>query len=208
MDIFLTEQQQIEQIRQWWKKNGKWLFAFLLAFILLSVAWQVWHHHREKDLMHASNHYEWLIDGVMSNNPLVVQAQSRYILSRYPHTPYALMAAFMQARQAINENDLPRAEEKLLWVVEHASNASVKQVARLRAARVLLAQAQQDKALDLLKKVDDASYYPLIESLRGDIYLAMGKRKQAKEAYENAVSHLSDQDAIQPFLQMKLDDIA
>lgn len=208
MDIFLTEQQQIEQIRHWWKKHGKWVFLFVAALILINVGWQVWRHHHEKDLQHASNHYEWLIDGVVSNNPLVVQAQSRYLLSRYPHTPYALMAAFMQARQAINENDLPRAEEKLLWIMDHTRNQAIKQVARLRAARVMLAQSQADKALSLLKKVDDENYLPVVESLRGDVYLAMGKKEEARVAYEKAVKTLNDQDAVQPFLQMKLDDIA
>lgn len=208
MDNLLTEQQQIEQFRQWWKKHGKITIAVVILVIIANIGWQIWRHHREKMLTHASDHYEWLIDGVVSNNPLVVQAQTRYILKRYPHTPYALMAALMQARQSIYENDFANAEEKLLWVVSHARNKALKQVARLRAARVMLAENKGEKALDLLKKVDDSNYTPAIESLRGDIYLAMNKKDEARDAYQKAVQALNEQDTAQPLLQMKLDDLA
>lgn len=208
MDSFLTEQQQIELFKQWWKKNGKLVILLAVFAIVVNVGWQVWRHHREKVLAHASDHFEWLLDGVVSNNPLVVQTQTRYILKRYPHTPYALLAALTQARQAVYDNDLPGAEEKLLWVMDHANNKALKQVARLRAARVILAENKADKALALLNTVDDANYYPAIEALKGDIYLAMGQREEARDAYKKAVQSLSDQDTTQPLLQMKLDDLA
>ena len=208
VDNYLTEQQQLDQIKQWWKKNGAFTTLLVLFLVVANIGWQVWRHHREKMLTHASNHFEWLMDGVMSNNPVVVQAQTRYILKRYPHTPYALMAALMQARQAVNENDLPGAEEKLTWVLEHAQNKSLKQVARLRAARVILAENKPDQALELLKKVDDANYLPAIESLQGDIYFAKGEKEQARDAYQKSVQSLNEQDTAQPLLQMKLDDLA
>lgn len=208
MDNFLTEQQQIEQFKQWWKKNGK-LTLFLACFIIVvNVGWQIWHHHHEKVLSHASDHFEWLLDGVVSNNPLVVQTQTRYILKRYPHTPYALMAALMEGRQTVYENDLPGAEDKLLWVMNHANNKALKQVARLRAARVILAENKADKALALLNTVDDENYFSAIEALRGDIYQAMGQKEEAREAYKKALQSLSEQDSTQPLLQMKLDDLA
>ncbi len=208
MNNFLTEQQQLDQLKQWWKKNGAFTTLLIVFVIIANMGWQVWRHHREKMLTHASNHFEWLMEGVMSNNPLVVQAQTRYILKRYPHTPYALMAALMQVRQAVNENDLPSAEEKLMWVLAHAQNKSLKQVTRLRAARVVLAQNKPDAALELLKKVDDENYRPAIESLTGDIYLAKGDKDSARAAYQKSMQSLNEQDTAQPLLQMKLDDLA
>ena len=208
MNNFLTEQQQLDQLKHWWKKNGAFTMLLILFVIIANIGWQVWRHHREKMLTHASNHFEWLMDGVMSNNPLVVQTQTRYILKRYPHTPYALMAALMQARQAVNENDLSSAEEKLMWVLMHAQNKSLKQVTRLRVARVVLAQNKPDAALDLLKKVDDENYRSAIESLTGDIYLAKGDKDQARAAYQKSMQSLNEQDTAQPLLQMKLDDLA
>lgn len=208
MDSYLTEQQQLEQLKLWWKKQGKWVISLIVLLAITSTGWQIWRHHREKMLEHASDHYEWLLDGVVTNNPLVVQAQTRYILRRYPHTPYALMAALMQARQLVYENDLGGAEEKLGWVLEHANNRSLKQVARLRMARVMLAEGKHKKALELLKKVDDNNYFPTVESLKGDIYRVMKEKEKAREAYQKAAQALSNQETAQPLLQMKLDDLA
>ena len=68
---------------------------------------------------------------------------------------------------------------------------ALKQIARLRAARILLAMQKNQDALDLLATVDDPTYQPLIDEVKGDIYQAMGQTEQAKQAYESAQAGLS-----------------
>ena len=208
MNSYVTEQQQIEQLKSWWKKYGNWLIFCIVAVLLVGSIIQALRHHHEKILVHASDHYEWLLNAVESNNPQMVQAQSRYILKRYPNTPYALFAALMQARLAVYNNDLSDAEDKLQYVIDRANNLSLRQVARLRLARIYLAENKLDKGLEILKTVDAPIYQAAISGVEGDIYYAKGDMKAAREAYQNAVNNMSDAAPMQPLFQMKLDDLA
>ena len=208
MENFLTEQQQLEQLSHWWKKNGKFTLGVIALVVLISIVWQLWDFEREKTFGLASDRFEWLLEGVMTKDDKVVQTQANYILEHYPRTPYYLIAALMQAKQAVDDHDFVTAEEKLLNVMSRTSDKALKQVARLRAARVMIAENKASQALELLKKVDDNNYLPAIQSLRGDIYLAMGQGRQARQAYQEAIQLLGEQDSFQSFLQMKLDDAA
>lgn len=208
MDSYVTEQQQIEQLKTWWKNYGNWLILAIVVGLLTALVAQSIRHHHEKMLIHASDHYEWLLTSVEGNNPAMAQSQARYILKRYPNTPYALLASLMQARQAVYDGDLPLAEEKLQYVMANAENHALRQASRIKLARILLSENKLDKALDTLKTVDDPNYDAAISDVEGDIYVAKGDTKSAREAYQQALSSLSEAAPIEPLIQMKLDDLA
>ena len=47
MDEFLSEKEQIAQIRQWWGENGMYIIAGLVVGIAGLVGWDPWQQVRE-----------------------------------------------------------------------------------------------------------------------------------------------------------------
>jgi predicted negative regulator of RcsB-dependent stress response len=111
------------------------------------------------------------------------------------------------ARESVSKNNYPAAETHLNWVVDTAHDAALRQMARIRLARVLLADNKSKEALKILNTVDDPIYLPLIEDVKGDIFVSQGNAAQAKVSYAEALQNAPELVSIYPLLQMKLDNL-
>ena len=60
--------------------------------------------------------------------------------------------------------------------------------------------------LNILKTVDDPMYQPLIDSVKGDIYRALGKNKLAQQSYQAAKNGFENSGIVDPFLNMKISE--
>jgi len=91
-------------------------------------------------------------------------------------------------------------------VRNHAEQENIRQLARLRLARVLREQGETAQALDVLAGPFPEAFEAAVEELRGDLYLAQGERDQAREAYRKALAAPAgggDRD----LLQMKFNEL-
>ena len=107
------------------------------------------------------------------------------------------------AKLKADQSDLEGARYYLQWVVDHASQAPLKDIARLRLARVLSANGDNAGAMQMLSAVDAKAFALSVQELKGDIFLAMGKRDEARGAYLSAYAAL-DKNADHRRLDMKL----
>lgn len=203
-----SETEQIEQIKRLWLEYGTAIIVGVLIALIAGFSWRYWQQRHEQMLAHVSLRYEQLLTNVVNGNTAAVEAQANRLISRYPHTPYTQLAALQLARQDIYQDRLDDAEKKLNWVMEHGDSAPLRQIARIRAARVLLAENQAQQALDLLKRSDDKAYDPFVWEVRGDIMVAMNKPADARVAYQQALASLPGFGAMQPLLLMKLSDLS
>jgi predicted negative regulator of RcsB-dependent stress response len=206
--MYATEDEQIEMIKQWWKKYG---VTSLITFFLVIIAVfgiKMWQQRHEKMLYKASAVYERMINASANNDNDLMQLNAARLIDHYRSTPYAQLAALMLARQAVNKGQLDVAEEKLTWIMKHGRNKELRQLARIRASRVLLAERKPEQGLELLQRVDDDTFTASAQEAMGDIYLALGKPDDARKAYNEAINALPGVEVMQPLLQMKLDNLA
>ncbi len=202
-----TEAEQVELLKKYWHEYGTAAVVGIVLALILGFGWRYWQQHHEQKLAHVSMRYEQLLTNVVNGNSNAVESGANRLIERYPHTAYTQLAALQLARQDVYQNKLNNAEDKLQWVMKHGDNPSLREVARLRAARVLLAENQPQKALDMLTKSDDKAYQPLELEVKGDIYVTLGETEQASDAYQHALKVLPEFAVMQPLLQMKLDDL-
>ncbi len=189
MDVYLSEQEQIQKIKDWWKKYGTIVLVALVVFAGAAFGWRYWHKYETKKAEAASIIYEQMMSSDLSNNDNDFQLYAQHLIKDYKHTPYASLAALMQAEEAVENNKLDDAQKSLQWVIDNSGNKSVREIARIRKARVLLSLKQPQQALQILQKTDDASYQALADEATGDAYLAMNQKDKALEAYQNAMKN-------------------
>lgn len=208
MSVYTTDQQQMDQFHQWWKNNGTSTIVIFIVALSLSFGWRFWLQHQETVLTQASANYEQLLNNVVNNNNTGAIQVANTLMQDYSHTPYAPLAALMLARQFVYQGNYTDAENQLVWVMHHAHNKAIRQIARLRAARVLLAQNQPQQALLMLSKIDDNAYQPVIDEITGDCFVALGQFDRASQSYQQATTILPGYDVAQPILRMKLDNLS
>ncbi len=205
MEVYQTENQQIEAIKQFLSKYKRIILGVFFGFALVLVATQYWRYYTKGQVLQASDLYQEMLNAENKDDQQQMDAKGQQLMQAYSSTPYPQLAALLLAKHAIIAGDNAQAEEKLRWVLAHKSSKSVAlHIATTRLARILLEKRDFDAALKLLdtKKLDSA-YIALYEETRGDIYLAQGNNDQAKAAYTKALNSLAPGEEA-PILQLKL----
>lgn len=207
MTDYLTDNEQIGLIKDWWKKYGNLLVIAVLLIVTVIFAGRWWQQHRSSVLTRASIEYGQLLFYMADENIEETQAQAQQLIDDSPQTVYSQLAAFILARQAVYRGDLARAAEPLNWVIDHSHNLVMQQIARIRLARVLLEQGEQTQGLSILAVVNDDTYIPLIDEIKGDIYASQQQWDGARQAYISALSELTALGVNDQILQMKLSNL-
>ncbi len=203
--VYLNEHEQWEAIKNWWKDNGKSTLTIVVVVLALSLGYSTWKHYQLRQRGNAAILYEQLQAGLQQDpSGRVVDDIANDLTQNYAHTPYASLAAFFAAKNEVNKNDLAMAEQRLQWVVTHSKTPTLRQIARLRWARVLLATQKNDQALVVLQTIDDATYLPAIRLVQGDIYLAQGQAPKARQSYVTALQSLSETSPMYDYLQKQI----
>jgi predicted negative regulator of RcsB-dependent stress response len=204
----MTETEQIEVIKKWWEKYNN-IITILLSLILLSVAgFKYYHWHQDKITEQASMAYEHLMLAFSNQDNRGVRAYSNQLLSDYGNTVYADIARLTLAKIDTLREKLPKAEEELRYVALHSKMMSIQQVAKVRLARIYVAEKAYDKALAELASVNSVAYTPVVNELRGDIYAAIGQYDKAVLEYRRAVSEAKVNGIGNLFLEMKTNELA
>lgn len=203
-----NEDEQVEAIKRWWKKYGTSLILGVVIGLGLMYGVQYWRQHQAKLNNEASIDYQQILTDLALNNDSAVTADANKLIKDMPKSVYATVANLILAKQAVEKNDLNKAATHLQWVIDKGKEDAFKQVARLRLARILLEEKQFDKAMNLLGTVNDSAYLPAISEVKGDILIAQGKQKEARDAYQTALKAISNQSPMRPILLMKLNSIS
>ena len=208
MSIYMTEDEQIDAIKSWWKRyNSIIIVSFSLILLAISGV-RYWNWHEEKVTQQASNTYEHLMMSFSNHDNKGVRGFAKQLTTDYGQTIYADAARLTLARLYVVGEKYPQAREQLEHVITHAKMVALQQVARVRLARILAAEKSYDKALEELAQVDDSVYLPLVNELKGDIYAATGRYEQAVTFYRSATDGVQKKGMGNPFLEMKVNALA
>jgi len=207
LEIYRSEQEQVDAIKQWWEKNGKFVIIVGVLAISASVGGRVWKEYQANELGKASSEYELVLKGVEAGGNGDALQRGGRLIEQFGDTAYAPMAALAMARLETDKGDLVAAKQHLNWVTEHAEMDEIKLVARLRLSRLLLAEGKFDEALAAAESGDSGVFRPVFEALRGDIYAAKGQLIQARTAYQAAVKSEDLSGQTKSMIEMKLDDV-
>lgn len=201
----LEEQEQIDELKAWWKQYGNLVLLVAIAFVLTIAAFQGWRYYRHNQAVAAVALYDQMERAERAGDHKKVRDIAGQLVEKYGATPYASFAALAAARANFESGDLAGAKSQLQWVVEHAREDEIKDVARLRLAGVLLDERNYAEALKLVEAKPVESMTGLYADLRGDILLAQGKTAETRSAYQLALDKSEASSPYRATIQLKLD---
>jgi predicted negative regulator of RcsB-dependent stress response len=202
----LEEQEQLDEFKAWWKKNGSMATKLVLAALVAYLAWWAYAYFQNKNAVEASTIYQALVTTDTAKSA-EIKAQSAKLMEDYSGTPYAGRAAVFAAKTNFAANDSKSAKSQLEWAIKNATEDAVKAIASLQLAGILYEEKNYDSALKVLADDNDKGFAGLKDDLKGDILLAQGKRAEAKKAYESALTNLNTQGRLQKYTQQKLESL-
>ena len=207
MSIYMTEAEQLEVIKNKWLKVQRPVTIVLTIFLFVFSAYQYWTYHVSKVNQQASNIYEQLIVASSNQDNKALRAYANTLINDYNGTIYADVARLTLAKYFVARQQFAQARAELDLVVSHGKMPAMREVARLRVARILFAQKAYQEALDNLKNISLTTYMPLVNELKGDIRAAMGQYHEAVSLYKEAASEGQQRGVGNPYLNMKTNEL-
>lgn len=205
MDEFLSEKEQIEQIRNWWRENGWYLIGGMALAALGYLGWNQYQAYRDNRAEQASALYVRLQQTVEDDREGADELLAQ-LINEYPASAYADQARLLMASKQLI-SDPGQAATYLRTVMEDSRDPGLAFIARLRLARVLTYQQSYDAALEVLDVAEPGEFAARVSELKGDVYAAMGDNEAARSAYSDALGAAGTQSLDRNFVQMKLNDL-
>lgn len=200
----LEEQEQLDELKAWWKHNGNLVTWALIAVLAVFAAYQGWNYYQRSQALHASALYEALSQ-MHTKDIKEIRSASGQIIENYANTPYAGRAALIAAKANYANNDAKSAKAQLEWAMGHAKEDAIRAIAQLQLAAIQFDEKQYDAAVKTLVAKHDAAFDGLFADLRGDILAAQGKKSEARTAYQEALAKLEAKGRTRGYTQHKLD---
>lgn len=200
----LEEQEQLDQLKDFWKKYGNLITWVLILALAGFAGWKAWDNWQHEQAVKAGALYDELDKAAQAVDADKTARVFADMKERFPRTGYAQQAALLAAKVQIDKGQVEAARAALTWASENATETEYRTVARLRLAGMLLDEKKYDEAL---KQVDGATtkeFSGLAADRRGDILLAQGKKEEAKAAYSQAWKAMDETAEYRRMIESKL----
>jgi predicted negative regulator of RcsB-dependent stress response len=188
VDEYLSEREQADQLRNWLRENWIWLVAGVALTLAGYYGYRWWESRQASRAVAAGQRFEAMLDAIGAGRLEDGVKIAGEVTGEFADTPYADQATLVLARLDVDAGDFSAAEAKLARVADGSKDPDLRTVARLRLARVLLAQGRYDDALAALDKAKAPAIDARVLELRGDVKLAQGDRAGALDQWRQAES--------------------
>lgn len=207
MDDFLTDQQQAARVRGWVREYAPSAILAVAIGIGGYFGYTQWQVRQDRQAAEASELYEDFRAAIESDDRDFAGTLLESLVAEYEGSGYADHARLLMAKEYVDTTQPSLAEQELQAVIETTSNGDLRQLARLRLARVYLYMDRPDDGLEALNTdVHSPAWLQLTEDMRGDLHQALGQTEAARAAYQAALEHGGQIDAA--WIRLKLDHLA
>ena len=203
MSDFLSEEEQLEKLKNWWNENGTSVIVGLLLAIGGVVGWRWYEGARTSEAESASDLYAAFVSAEGDARAGIADK----IDSEITGTSYQVLSLFHRSRDAATEGDIAAAESYLNQVISIDAGDLLTDTARVRLARLQQQQDKSEAALTTLSAVREEGFRAQVLELKGDIHLVRGEVELAHESYVAATAALGEREQM-PLLEMKVADTA
>ena len=188
----LEEQEQLDQIKHFWKKYGNLISWVLIVILGGYAAWNGYQYWQRDQAAKAAVLFDEVERAVTAGDVARVERSLADMKDKFGGTHYAHQSAMLAAKALQDKDQVDAARAALKWVAETAPDAAYRDIARMRLSALLLDAGSQDEALAQLSAPFTPAMAGLAADLRGDVLQAKGQTPEALTAYQSAWDQMAD----------------
>ncbi|GIU34731.1 tetratricopeptide repeat protein [Shewanella schlegeliana] len=203
MEIYSTEEQQVDAIKQFWKDYGTSVVVGAVVGLGGLFGWNYYSDHQVAQAEAASESFQALSSQNTADAAMLAAADN--FAKEHGQKGYQSLLELLVAKSAVEIGDLDKAQATLKNVIATNVDDSIVLIATMRLARVQAEQGQYATAITTLEQITDPASVAQRDELKGDFLVRQGETQKAKIAYQAAVENGGTMTS--PTLQMKLDNL-
>ena len=200
----LEEQEQLDQIKHFWKKYGNLISWVLIVVLGAFASWNGYQYWQRNQAAKAAVLFDEVERSVASADLTRVQRSLADMKDKFPGTLFAHQASLIAAKFLISNGKNVESQSALKWVAGAAPDPAYRDIARLRLASLLFDGGSPDDALAQLVQPMGPSLSGLASDLKGDILTVKNQKSEAVLAYQNAWKELADNPDYRRLVEAKL----
>ncbi len=200
----LEEQEQLDELKHFWKQYGDLITWVLIAVLGAFAAWNGYQYWQRSQAAQASVMYDEVERAVQSGDSVKIDRSLADMKDRFGGTTYAQQAGLLAARAYYDKGNIDASRATLKWVAEKAADEGYQAIARLRLAGLLLEKKAYGEALQQVSGPFPPEFAALAADRRGDILVAQGKKSEARVEYEKAYKGMDERAEYRRLVEVKL----
>jgi predicted negative regulator of RcsB-dependent stress response len=200
----LEEQEQLDQLKHFWKQYGNWITWGLIVVLGAVAAWngfQLWQRNQSTQ---AAAMFDEVEKVTKAGDPQKAERAFSDMKERFASTVYTQQAGLLVAKMNYEAGKPEVSKGILRWLVDHAVDKGYASIARLRLSALLIDSKSYDEALGVLGSGMSDEFSALVDDRRGDIFVLQGKNTDAKTAYLKAYTAFESQSEYRRLVGIKL----
>jgi len=182
----LEEQEQLDELKHFWKRWGDLITWVLIAVLGGYAAWMGWQSYSAKQATQAAALYDTVERSAIGGDMALLERSVTDIKDKFASTTYAQQAALLAARVYNDKDRKADAKAQLTWVIDKASDEGYQALARLRLAALLVEDKAFDEARKHLSAKTPEAFAPLMADRLGDLAMLQAQSSQAVQHYKDA----------------------
>lgn len=204
----LQEQEQLDDLKAFWKRHGNWITWLVTAVLLAFAGWNGWNWYQRNQATQAAAMFDELDKAAAAGDADKAGRVFNDMKERYAGAALTEQGGLIAARVQHDKGQADAAKASLNWLAEKAAQEEYRAIARLRLAGLLLDAKDHAGALKALDGITAKDFAGLAADRRGDVLLAQGKTDEARAAYQAAYKAMDDKIDYRRLVEVKLTALA
>ena len=200
----LEEQEQLDEIRHFWKQYGNLITWVLIVVLGTFAAWNGYQYWQRSQAEQASVMFDEIERAIQSGDATRIDRALGDMKERFPGTTYAQQAGLLAAKAHYDKGNADAARAALAWVADKATDPGYQAIARLRLSGLLLEKKSYGDAMQQLAGAFPKNFEGLVADRRADILMAQGKKTEAQAEYEKAWKAFDERTEYRRLVEVKL----
>jgi predicted negative regulator of RcsB-dependent stress response len=186
VEEYLSDKEQWERVKAWLRENGLWIIAGIAVGAAGLGGWRWYQDHVDAVGAQASAKYGQVLQAIERGDRTQAFVLLGELERDHAPSPYVDQGRLVVARVYVDTGELDKAVNELKAVTEHSKDPELALVARMRLARVEIAQNKADAALATLNGLKPGAFESRYHEILGDAYYAKGDKATALKEYLKA----------------------
>jgi predicted negative regulator of RcsB-dependent stress response len=203
----LEEQEQIDELKQFWRSYGKLISMVVVVVIVGLGAFKGVEHFKKQESQDASVIFAKIEEAQASGDAEAIRENAAKLLEAHGGTHYAALANLILAKTEFEAGNLDEVIKSLSDALDGSKDPALKELMKLRLAAAYLEIEDHENALNYVSGDVSSSFAAQFADMRGDIEYAKGDLLKAREGYSQALSLLGEQDPWRDIVQIKIDSL-
>jgi len=203
----LTDDEQLETVKRAVAEYAPWLIGGALIGAGLFFGFRYYQNSSNERALKAAVQFSAMTDALQANDRSRSRQIADTLVKDYANTPYADQAQLTIARLYVDDGQLENAIAPITSVMNNSKDTELRQIARLRLARILTDQGKADAAIKTLGEGTPGAFAGRYHEVRGDAYYAKKDIAAAVTEYKAALGAADAGDTDAALLELKIQDL-